>query len=117
MQNQQQVNLLLGMRMQEQQNMFDNQYQATVPAYEQYNLKQQAIGTLGNQGRTYVFDALSKLPEYLQYLPYDNESNDFIRGSWKKYNEYQFNPSPAAPTQSNPANMGQLTPQTPFKLQ
>lgn len=92
MQNQQQVNQLLGMRMQEQQNLFNNQMQVTEPAYEQFNLMQRAIGALGSQGRSYAFDALSRLPEYLTYLPYDDDSNTFIRQSYRKYQTYQNTP-------------------------
>jgi hypothetical protein len=69
MQNQEQVNNLLGQRMQEQQNMFSNQMNQYQYPYEQFNLQQQAIGAIGSQGRTRAFDVISRLPEYLNYLP------------------------------------------------
>lgn len=84
MQNQSQVNDLLGMRLQEQQNTFHNQMQQYQYPYDQFNLQQQAIGALGSQGRTRAFDVVSQLPDYLQYLPYDDDMNNFIKETAKE---------------------------------
>lgn len=97
MQNQAQVNDLLGMRLQEQQNMFQNQMQQFQYPYEQFNLQQQAIGALGSQGRTRAFDVVSRLPDYLQYLPYDEDTNNFIKNTAmetkrRQYEPYEFGP-------------------------
>lgn len=84
MENQGIVNQLLGQRLQEQQNQFQNQFSSYQPQYEQFNMQQQAIGALGSQGRTRAFDVISRLPEYLNYLPFDDDSNNFIRNTRKE---------------------------------
>jgi hypothetical protein len=86
LQNQGLVNQLLGLRIQEQQNQFQNQLQAAQPGIENYHLTQQAIGGLGSQGRSNLFDVVSRLPEYLNYLPYDDDTNNFIRGTQRRTN-------------------------------
>jgi len=87
MENQGVSNQLLGQRIQEQQNQFNNQLYSYQPHYEQFNNKQQAIGALGSQGRTNAFDVISRLPEYLNYLPFDEQSNNFIKNARIKTDE------------------------------
>lgn len=85
MENQQLSNQLLGQRLQEQQRSFENQMAVYPYAYDAFNRKQEAIGALGSQGRSYALDAISRLPEYLQYLPFDADSNNFIRNTRMQY--------------------------------
>lgn len=115
MQNQAMVNQLLGQRLQEQQSMFDNQMASIPYQYDRWQRTQDAIGALGSQGRTYAFDAISRIPDYLQYLPFDEESNNFIRDTHQKYKNYQFNPSPNNQI-TNPANSGQMMNQQPHQF-
>lgn len=96
MDNQAQVNQLLGLQLQQQQNQFQNQMVAAQPQIDQYNLQQQAIGALGSQGRTNLFDVVSRLPDYLNYLPYDDQTNDYIRNTQKRTNAINAGVNPFA---------------------
>ena len=71
MQNQSNINDLLGLRLQERQNQFENQYYNTNMAMGQYDKDAAAVGALGAQGRTNLYDALGRLGDATaQYSPY-----------------------------------------------
>jgi hypothetical protein len=84
MQNQGLVNDLISARMQEQQNQFQNQMGVADLNFDLFNRRQQAIAALGSQGRSYAFDAISRIPDYLQYLPFDEDDSNYIRDSFKR---------------------------------
>lgn len=119
MENQQLTNQLLGQRLQEQQRGFENQMAAYPYQFDVFTRRQDAIGALGSQGRSYAFDAISRLPEYLQYLPYDDDSNNFIRDTWSRYDRQLGNryglPTATVEDELNMAQM--LNRAQPFKYE
>lgn len=103
MQNQDVVNQLLGQQMQEQQAQFQNQMAQFPYTYDRWTRTQDAIAALGSQGRTYAMDALSRLPDYLQYLSFDDTSNSYIRDSFVEARKRELN----AMRQPIPSTMNQ----------
>lgn len=89
LQNQGVLNDLTGQRVQERQNMFQNQLGASQMAFDQYGQDAQAVGMLGQAGRTNLVDAMGRVGESMTglsqyYLPFDNRHKGFMEGVFKR---------------------------------
>lgn len=83
LQNQEIYNQLLGQRMAETQNMFQNQLGVSQTALDQYNLEAQAAGAAQSSGRQNLYDALGRTADTLSsnpyYLPFDDGIKNYIK--------------------------------------
>lgn len=83
MQNQGVLNDLTGQRLQERQNMFQNQLATSQMAFDQYGQDAAAVGALGQAGRTNLVDAAGRVGDSLTnlsqyYLPFDDRHKGFM---------------------------------------
>lgn len=89
LQNQQVLNDLTGQRVQERQNMFQNQLGASQMAFDQYGQDAAAVGALGQAGRTNLVDASGRVADSMSglsqyYLPFDDRHKGFMERVFNK---------------------------------
>lgn len=84
LQNQGVYNDLLGQRLAETQNQFQNQFAGAQLGAEQYNLDSQAVGALGQSGRTNLADSLGRVADTISNNPYYLPFNDGIKNYMNK---------------------------------
>lgn len=89
LQNQGVLNDLTQQRVQERQNMFQNQLGASQLAFDQYGKDAEAVGMLGQAGRTNLVDATGRVADSLTglsqyYLPFDDRHKGFMEGVFRR---------------------------------